>query len=304
MKILAQISLFILTLTICSISSVNAQKIGYVFANNLNIRSSQTIQDNILGKFPYGTKINYSKTNNKNWLKVNYNGTVGYISSQYVTLTNYGLTDTPELTERVLRILTKHYNWYNFSPDNPQLTKANGIKLSKVYSPLSQDSVYQIKNCNNCIATLKKITPSSSAFESTIKNTADYSNLDFKKLLPGTSLIINTPEKANYNVLVSGNSSFTKKSLGYQHTTKDVALHIVKSKFGAKAKSTVDQYLEIKLEHGNAGIVVGDWDNDKKLDFYITSCHELCSRRLLLSSVAKPGELLGLIALWYDSWGC
>lgn len=77
-KILLLLLQILLTLT------VFAQTYKYTFTN-LNLRSGPSTSYSVLLTIPSGTSVKMAENCNCTWVKVNYNGTIGYVSSKYLT---------------------------------------------------------------------------------------------------------------------------------------------------------------------------------------------------------------------------
>ena len=56
----------------------------YVTATTLNVRSGAGTSYSVLGSLSKGTKVEVISTTN-GWSKINYNGSIGYVSSQYLS---------------------------------------------------------------------------------------------------------------------------------------------------------------------------------------------------------------------------
>ena len=80
-KIIVTIATIVIT-TILSAIVVYA-KDGQVTTNNLNFRDGASTSANVIGKLSDGTKVNIV-SEDVNWVKIEYNGTTGYISKDYV----------------------------------------------------------------------------------------------------------------------------------------------------------------------------------------------------------------------------
>ena len=55
--------------------------------NNLNIREQASVNSDVIGKINRNTKVNVLSIS-ASWVKVSYNGTVGYVSKTYLRLVN------------------------------------------------------------------------------------------------------------------------------------------------------------------------------------------------------------------------
>ncbi len=72
-------------------SSSSYSSTGVVTATVLNVRANANTSSNIIGKLSYNTKVNVLEINN-GWYKINYNNSLGWISSDYVKLDNSNST--------------------------------------------------------------------------------------------------------------------------------------------------------------------------------------------------------------------
>lgn len=61
----------------------------------VNFRSAPKVADNIIGSIPKGAAVKVLEEINKYWVKVEYNGKVGYISTDYVTYSKPVTTTQP-----------------------------------------------------------------------------------------------------------------------------------------------------------------------------------------------------------------
>ncbi|MFD3447902.1 SH3 domain-containing protein [Microbacteriaceae bacterium 4G12] len=59
---------------------------GVVTASVLNVRTKPSLSGKIMGNLKKGSKVNIESTNGS-WLKLTYNGKIGYVSKQYITTT-------------------------------------------------------------------------------------------------------------------------------------------------------------------------------------------------------------------------
>lgn len=64
---------------------------GYV-TSNVNLRKEKTIQSDIISLITFNQQINYIKTNQE-WTKVQYNNSIGYIKSEYISPTKINYID-------------------------------------------------------------------------------------------------------------------------------------------------------------------------------------------------------------------
>ena len=92
MKGLKRILAFLITLVIFSTSliSVSAEEFksyGVVKASLLNIRQAATTNSAILGQIPNGQKVGIYGLE-PGWAKITYNGIIGYVSLDYLTVVN------------------------------------------------------------------------------------------------------------------------------------------------------------------------------------------------------------------------
>jgi uncharacterized protein YraI len=63
---------------------LNAQSYKYTVAN-LNLRSGPGTSYNVLATIPSGTSIEMAESCDCTWIKIYYNGNIGYVSSKYLT---------------------------------------------------------------------------------------------------------------------------------------------------------------------------------------------------------------------------
>ena len=89
--------------------------IKYVTATSLNVRSGAGTSYSILGSLSKGTKVEVISTAN-GWSKINYNGSTGYVSSQYLSSSNTNSsTSTSSTVDKVISLakslLGKAYVW-------------------------------------------------------------------------------------------------------------------------------------------------------------------------------------------------
>lgn len=80
------------------------QQIRYVNASLLNIRSGTSINHSVLGQAPYGATVTLLEKVDSEWAKISYNGTVGYVACQYLSVRSLGNTTSrsgtrPSLTD-------------------------------------------------------------------------------------------------------------------------------------------------------------------------------------------------------------
>jgi uncharacterized protein YraI len=64
--------------------TINAQTYKYTSAN-LNLRSGPSTSYNVLTIIPVGTSVEMTENCDCDWIKVYYNGNIGYVSSKYLT---------------------------------------------------------------------------------------------------------------------------------------------------------------------------------------------------------------------------
>ena len=86
----------------------------YVTASSLNVRSGAGTNYSVLGSLSKGSKVEVISESN-GWSKINYNGSVGYVSSQYLSATSSGSTSTSSSVDKVISyaksLLGKPYVW-------------------------------------------------------------------------------------------------------------------------------------------------------------------------------------------------
>lgn len=92
--------------------------------STLNLRSTYSTAGNILDAIPNGTVIPISKKVSNGWYKVTYNGTVGYVSGDYLAISNSSFVDTSgHYAEKHIKKLVDYgivngYGDGTFKPDN------------------------------------------------------------------------------------------------------------------------------------------------------------------------------------------
>lgn len=64
--------------------SIHAQSYKYT-SSNLNYRNGPGTSYKVLTTIPIGTKVKMAEDCACDWIKVHYNGTIGYVSSKYLT---------------------------------------------------------------------------------------------------------------------------------------------------------------------------------------------------------------------------
>jgi uncharacterized protein YraI len=64
--------------------AINAQTYKYTSAN-LNLRSGPSTSYKVLTTIPLGTSVEMSEDCDCDWIKVTYNGNIGYVSSKFLT---------------------------------------------------------------------------------------------------------------------------------------------------------------------------------------------------------------------------
>lgn len=64
--------------------AINAQTYKYTSAN-LNLRSGPSTSYKVLSTIPLGTSVEMSENCDCDWIKVSFNGKIGYVSSKYLT---------------------------------------------------------------------------------------------------------------------------------------------------------------------------------------------------------------------------
>ena len=88
----------------------------YVIATTLNVRSGAGTSYSVLGSLSKGTKVEVISTTN-GWSKINYNGSIGYVSSQYLSSssTDSSTSTTSSSVNKVISLakslLGKSYVW-------------------------------------------------------------------------------------------------------------------------------------------------------------------------------------------------
>ena len=88
----------------------------YVTATTLNVRSGAGTSYSVLGSLRKGTKVEVISTTN-GWSKINYNGSIGYVSSQYLSSssTDSSTSTTSSSVNKVISLakslLGKSYVW-------------------------------------------------------------------------------------------------------------------------------------------------------------------------------------------------
>ena len=93
-----------------------ATKTKYVTATTLNVRSGAGTSYSVLGSLSKGTKVEVISTTN-GWSKINYNGSIGYVSSQYLSSssTDSSTSTTSSSVNKVISLakslLGKSYVW-------------------------------------------------------------------------------------------------------------------------------------------------------------------------------------------------
>ncbi|KAH0786145.1 N-acetylmuramoyl-L-alanine amidase CwlA precursor [Histomonas meleagridis] len=93
-----------------------AIKTGYVTASALNVRSEPTTSSSTLGQLKNGVSISILGTSG-NWYMINYNGKLGYVSSDYVS-TSKPSTPTTPTTGKVTQAQLKSFGWKDTSSTN------------------------------------------------------------------------------------------------------------------------------------------------------------------------------------------
>jgi len=71
-------------LCILSLSVFSQNAIKYT-SSNLNLRSTPSTSGRVLTVIPKGTSVNIAEDCDCTWIKVYYNGKIGYVSSNYLT---------------------------------------------------------------------------------------------------------------------------------------------------------------------------------------------------------------------------
>lgn len=111
--------------------------IGVVKTNGstLNLRSTHSTAGDILARIPDGTKLAIVGTVSNGWFKVRYEGTIGYVSGDYLVLSAEKLTDiTGHYAEKHIRKLLDYgvvngYEDKSYRPDNT-ITRAEFASLT------------------------------------------------------------------------------------------------------------------------------------------------------------------------------
>ncbi len=65
--------------------AINAQTYKYTSAN-LNLRSGPSTSYKVLTTIPLGTSVEMAENCDCDWIKVTFNGKIGYVSSKYLTI--------------------------------------------------------------------------------------------------------------------------------------------------------------------------------------------------------------------------
>jgi uncharacterized protein YgiM (DUF1202 family) len=68
-------------------TQTSAQK-TYTTTSNLNVRSEPSKNAAILGTLTSGSKVDYLKMSNDEWMVINFGGKEGYVSSQFVKVSD------------------------------------------------------------------------------------------------------------------------------------------------------------------------------------------------------------------------
>lgn len=112
------IILFFLTLT----ASLHSQYQTKLTTSNLNLREDPWIDDNIVCVIPKATSlvIDYTKQEFTDWIRVTYNGNVGYVYSKYLTS---------------IQLKNVFKNQYQFSSNNTHAKYYTNSEGSRVQSP-------------------------------------------------------------------------------------------------------------------------------------------------------------------------
>ena len=98
-----------------SSSTTSSTTIKYVTATTLNVRSGAGTNYSIIGSLSKGTKVEVISTTN-GWSKIKYNGSTGYVSSQYLSSSaSDNSTSTSTSVSKVIsyakKLLGKPYVW-------------------------------------------------------------------------------------------------------------------------------------------------------------------------------------------------
>ncbi|WP_297131312.1 C40 family peptidase [Terrisporobacter sp.] len=98
--------------------------VKYVTASSLNVRSGASTNYSVIGTLSKGTKVEVISTSN-GWSKIKYNGTIGYVSSQYLSdsVVEDNTTTSPSVTvDKVISLakslLGKPYVWAAEGPNS------------------------------------------------------------------------------------------------------------------------------------------------------------------------------------------
>lgn len=74
----------LILLQLLIVFTINAQTYKYT-STNLNLRNGPSTSYKVLATIPIGTSIEMAENCDSDWIKVYYNGNIGYVSSKYLT---------------------------------------------------------------------------------------------------------------------------------------------------------------------------------------------------------------------------
>lgn len=89
---------------------VSQNKVGQVIniTSNLRVRSSASTNSSIIGYLLNGQRVNITGETG-NWYKINFNGTTGYVSSEFIKIIDVNTDSNPSATfEQVLNVMKAH----------------------------------------------------------------------------------------------------------------------------------------------------------------------------------------------------
>ena len=154
----------------------------YVTATTLNVRSGAGTSYSVLGSLSKGTKVEVISTTN-GWSKISYNGSTGYVSSQYLsdntTSTN---TTTKYVTATTLNVRSGAGTSYSVLGSLSKGTKVEVISTTNVWSKI---------NYNGSIGYVSSQYLSSSSTDSSTSTTSSSVNkvISLAKSLLGKSYV-------------------------------------------------------------------------------------------------------------------